>query len=57
MLESKNKKYPVGSHVVTYTGWREISVTDPDAHYDTYGKGAMALPKVSPAFSLPEGGR
>jgi len=55
VLESKNRKYPVGSYVVTYTGWREISVTDPEAHYDTYGKGATALPKVSPAFNLPEG--
>ena len=55
VVESRNVKYPVGSHVVTYTGWREISVTDPDAHYDTYGKGANALPRVSRAFSLPPG--
>ena len=30
-------------------------MTDPEADYDTYGKGANALPKVSPAFALPAG--
>ena len=54
-MESKNPKYPVGSHVVAYTGWRELAVVDPDAVYDTYGKGPTALPKVSPAYELPEG--
>lgn len=38
VVESRNSKYPVGSHVVAYTGWREMAVIDPDAHYDTYGK-------------------
>ena len=38
VLESKNSKYPEGSHVVTYTGWRDVSIVDPDAVYDTYGK-------------------
>ena len=55
VLESRNPKYPVGSHVLSYTGWREVSITDPEAHYDTYGKGTNALPKVSPAFPLPAG--
>ena len=55
VVESRNSKYPVGSHVVAYTGWREMAVIDPDAHYDTYGKGPTALPKVSPAYQLPEG--
>jgi len=55
VLESKNSKFPVGSHVVAYTGWKEVSVVDPDAVYDTYGKGPTALPKVSPAFTLPQG--
>jgi len=55
VMESKNPKYPVGSHVVAYTGWRELAVVDPDAVYDTYGKGPTALPKVSPAYELPEG--
>ena len=55
VLESKNSKYPVGSHVVTYSGWREISVTDPDSQSEASGKGANALPRVSPAFPLPEG--
>ena len=55
VLESRNPKYPVGSHVLSYTGWREVSVTDPEADYDTYGSGASALPKVSPAFPLPAG--
>ena len=30
-------------------------MTDPEAHYDNYGRGATALPKVSPAFALPAG--
>jgi len=55
VLESKNSRFPAGSHVVTYTGWRDVSVVDPDAVYDTYGKGQSALPKVAPAFQLPEG--
>ena len=38
VLESKNSRFPAGSHVVTYTGWRDVSVVDPDAVYDTYGK-------------------
>ena len=38
VIESKNPKYPPGSHVVTYTGWKEVAVVDPDAVYDTYGK-------------------
>ena len=54
VMESKNPKYPIGSHVVAYTGWREMAVIDPDAHYDTYGKGPTALPKVSAAIPLPD---
>ena len=38
VLESRNSKYPAGSYVLTCTGWRELAVIDPDAHYDTYGK-------------------
>jgi len=55
VVESKNPRYPEGSHVVAYTGWRDLSVVDPDAVYDTYGKGPTALPKVAPAFQLPDG--
>ena len=55
VMDSKNSKYPVGSHVIAYTGWREMAVIDPDASYDTYGKGPTALPKVSPAICLPDG--
>jgi len=55
VLESKNPKFPVGSHVIAYTGWREVAVVDPDAEYDTYGTGPTALPKVASAFPLPEG--
>ena len=78
VLESRNPKFPPGSHVVAYTGWRELAVVhhqhrnyyhhyhhhlqyhdtfalsnhqnchnhnndqlqvDPNAQYDTYGKG------------------
>ena len=47
-------KVSSGSHVLTYTGWRDVSVVDPDGHYDTYGSGPTALPKVSPAYQLPD---
>ena len=53
VLESRNSRYPVGSHVLSYTGWREVSVTDPEAHSDS--NRAAGLPKVSPAFPLPPG--
>merc|ERR1712172_59398 len=45
VLESRNPKFPTGSHVLAYTGWRELAVVDPNAQYDTYGKGPTALPK------------
>lgn len=55
VLESRNPRFPPGSYVVAYTGWRELAVVDPDAGYDTYGKGPNALPKISPACNLPDG--
>merc|ERR1719384_1336062 len=55
VIESRNPRFPSGSHVLAYTGWRELAVVDPDAQYDTYGKGPTALPKISPAYNLPDG--
>jgi len=55
VIESRNPRFPSGSHVLAYTGWREMAVVDPDAQYDTYGKGPTALPKISPAYNLPSG--
>jgi len=46
VLESRNSRFPVGSHVVTYTGWRDVSVVDPDAVYDTYGKVVGQVPDI-----------
>jgi len=55
VIESRNPRFPSGTHVLAYTGWREMAVVDPDAQYDTYGKGPTALPKISPAYNLPSG--
>ena len=54
VLESRNPQFPTGSHVISYTGWRDVSVVDPEGHYDTYGSGPTALPKVTAAMELPE---
>ena len=47
VLASRHPRYPVDSHVLAYTGWREVAALDPDKHYDTYGRGPTALPRVS----------
>jgi len=55
VVESRHPSFPPGSHVLAYTGWREFAVVNPEATYDTYGKGPTALPKISPAYPLPPG--
>ena len=52
MIESKNHTYPIGSYVVAYNGWRELSIIDPE---DKSGKQIGGLPKVTPAVHLGEG--
>ena len=47
VLASRHPRYPADSHVLAYTGWREVAALDPDKHYDTYGRGPTALPRVS----------
>ena len=32
--------------VITYSGWREMAVLDPNAIYPEYGHGPIQLPKV-----------
>jgi len=52
VIESKNHTYPIGSYVVAYNGWRELSIIDPE---DKSGKQIGGLPKVTPAVHLGEG--
>ena len=41
--------------MVSYLGWQDRVVFNPDEMQSTQGKGPAALPKVRPAISLPEG--
>lgn len=57
MVESKNANFPVGTTVVSYAGWTEYSVINPDKPDGGKddGDGTKAnLPAVVKAIELPE---